>query len=56
MHPIELFGWILSLLLMVGFVGSLVFISRKPSLFSKSEYNFPQKNNQTFERKGKQFY
>ncbi|WP_172645533.1 hypothetical protein [Domibacillus tundrae] len=55
MSPIELFGWILSLLLMVGFIGSLIFISRKPTLLSKSEYTAPQKNNQNPERKGKQY-
>ncbi|WP_169818517.1 hypothetical protein [Domibacillus iocasae] len=56
MLPIELFGWIISFLLMVSFIGSLVFVSRKPTLFSKSEYDSPQNNNQNPERKGKQFY
>ncbi|MCP3763875.1 hypothetical protein NLX67_16000 [Domibacillus sp. A3M-37] len=56
MSPIELFGWMLSLLLMVSFIASLIFISREPRLFSKSEYDSPQNNNQNREQKGKQFY
>ncbi|WP_169818499.1 hypothetical protein [Domibacillus iocasae] len=37
MAPIELFGWFLAGFLMVCFIGSLVFISRKPKLFSESD-------------------
>jgi len=56
MSPIEFFGWILSLLLLVSFIGSLVYVSRKSTLWSKSDYDYSQKNHQNSSRKGKQFY
>ena len=57
METIELFGWILSLLLLIGFIGSLVFVSRKPVLLSKSDYDYLKENNhQSSSEKGKQFY
>jgi len=46
MEPIELFGWVLSLLLFIGFIGSLVFVSRKPTLLSKSDYDYLKENHQ----------
>lgn len=55
MLPIELFGWILSVLLTISFVFSLVFISKKPALLSKSDYHSLQKNPQHISRKGKRF-
>jgi F0F1-type ATP synthase assembly protein I len=50
---IELFGWILSLLLLVGFIGSLLFVSRKPTLLSKSDYDYSQKSHQDSSSSGK---
>lgn len=56
MLPIEFFGWILSIFLMVSFIGSLVFLSKRPTLFSKSEYDSLHKNPHNFSGKGKRFY
>lgn len=50
MTPIELFGWSLSTLLTAGFAGSLFFMSRKPKLFSESEYSSSRK----YDRENKQ--
>lgn len=53
MSSIEFFGWILSLLLLVGFIGSLVYVSRKPTLLSKSDYDYSQNNHENSGGKGK---
>ncbi|MCM3790723.1 hypothetical protein M3221_20460 [Domibacillus indicus] len=56
MVPIELFGWILSLLLLVGFIGSLVFVSRKPLLLSRSDHDYLKDNHQSSSERRRQFY
>ncbi len=55
MLPIELIGWILSIILMISFIASLVFLSKKPVFFSESEYKAAQKNHQNFAGKSKRF-
>ncbi|WP_176713607.1 hypothetical protein [Pseudobacillus wudalianchiensis] len=37
MAPIDYFAWTVSMLLGIGFVGSLATLSRRPKFFTKSE-------------------
>jgi F0F1-type ATP synthase assembly protein I len=54
MLPIELFGWILSTLLTIGFISSLVVISRRPRLLSQSKHKRSSQMNND-KGKNKQF-
>ncbi len=56
MSPNELFSWIMLTILEVSLICSLVFKLEKSNFFSKSEYEYTQKNNQKFKVKDKLFY
>ncbi|WP_197076573.1 hypothetical protein [Domibacillus indicus] len=44
MAPIEIVGWFLSAFLTICFISSVLFILKKPKLFSESDSSFLQKN------------
>lgn len=47
MSPIELFAWALSSILGIGFIISLVVVSRKPRYIAKMEHKKPGPLNKT---------
>ncbi|WP_156151347.1 hypothetical protein [Domibacillus indicus] len=54
MLTIDFFASVLLALIFIGLIGSLMFITEKPKLLSRTEYSNPSKNNPPVYKKGKQ--